>query len=111
VLHVNVKDGDNEHNMAKDTADTMEEIFTAARWDVVSKTDKFYPPGYSIHEVGTARMGDDPKKERAEPVEPDARYQESAGDGRRLLCDLRVAKSHHDDFSGVHAGIGAWPKR
>ena len=62
VLHVDVKDGDNEHNMAKDAANTLEEIFTAAKWDMVSKTDKFYPPGYSIHEVGTARMGDDPKK-------------------------------------------------
>jgi choline dehydrogenase-like flavoprotein len=62
VLHVDVKDGDNEHNMAKDAANTLEEIFTAAKWDIVSKTDKFYPPGYSIHEVGTARMGDDPKK-------------------------------------------------
>jgi choline dehydrogenase-like flavoprotein len=62
VLHVDVKDGDNEHNMAKDAANTLEEMFTTLKWDIVSKTDKFYPPGYSIHEVGTARMGDDPKK-------------------------------------------------
>ena len=61
VLHVDVKDGDNEHNMAKDAANTMEEIFTAAKWDIVAKTDKFFPPGYSIHELGTCRMGDDPK--------------------------------------------------
>lgn len=62
VLHVDVKDGDNEHNMAKDAVNTCEEIFTAAKWDIVSKTTSFFPPGYSIHEVGTARMGDDPKK-------------------------------------------------
>jgi choline dehydrogenase-like flavoprotein len=62
VLHVDVKDGDNEHNMAKDAANTLEELFQAAGWDIVSKTDRFYPPGYSIHEVGTARMGDDPRK-------------------------------------------------
>ena len=62
ALHVDVTDGDNEHNMAKDAANTLDEIFTAAKWDIVSKTDKFYPPGYSIHEVGTARMGEDPKK-------------------------------------------------
>jgi choline dehydrogenase-like flavoprotein len=62
VLHIDVKDGDNEHNMAKDAANTLEDIFTSARWDIISKTDKFFPPGYSIHEVGTARMGDDPKK-------------------------------------------------
>jgi choline dehydrogenase-like flavoprotein len=62
VLHVDVKDGDNEHNMAKDAVNVCEEMFTEAKWDIVSKTTSFFPPGYSIHEVGTARMGDDPKK-------------------------------------------------
>ena len=26
------------------------------------KSDKVNPPGYSIHELGTCRMGEDPKK-------------------------------------------------
>ena len=61
VLHIDVHDSDNEHNMAKDAADTAEELFHEAGWEILSKTDKFYPPGYSIHEVGTCRMGDNPK--------------------------------------------------
>lgn len=61
VLHIEVKDSDNEFNMARDAANTIEELFKDAKWEIVSKTDKFYPPGYSIHEVGTARMGDNPK--------------------------------------------------
>ncbi len=61
VLHVEAHDSENEHNQAKDAADTAEELFKAAGWDLISKTDKFYPPGYSIHEVGTCRMGDNPK--------------------------------------------------
>jgi choline dehydrogenase-like flavoprotein len=61
VLHIEVKDGPNELNMAKDAADTIEDVFHAAGWDIVNKTDRFYPPGYSIHEVGTCRMGNDPK--------------------------------------------------
>jgi choline dehydrogenase-like flavoprotein len=61
VLHIEVKDGDNELNMAKDASNSIEELFHAAGWDIVSKTDRFYPPGYSIHEVGTCRMGDNPK--------------------------------------------------
>jgi choline dehydrogenase-like flavoprotein len=61
ALHIEVKDGDNELNMAKDASNSIEELFHAAGWDIVSKTDRFYPPGYSIHEVGTARMGDNPK--------------------------------------------------
>ena len=61
VLHVEVRDSDNEYNMAKDAANTIEELFHAAGWDIISKTDRFYPPGYSIHEVGTCRMGENPK--------------------------------------------------
>ena len=61
VLHIDVKDSSNEYNMAKDAADTAEEMMKAAGWDILSKTDKFHPPGYSIHEVGSCRMGDNPK--------------------------------------------------
>jgi len=61
VLHIDVKDSDNELNMAKDAANTFEELFHEAGWEIINKTDKFYPPGYSIHEVGTCRMGDNPK--------------------------------------------------
>jgi choline dehydrogenase-like flavoprotein len=61
ALHIEVKDGPNEWNMARDAADTIEDVFHTAGWDIVSKTDKFFPPGYSIHEVGTCRMGDNPK--------------------------------------------------
>lgn len=61
VLHIDVRDSANELNMAKDAADTAEELMKAAGWDILSRTDQFYPPGYSIHEVGTCRMGDNPK--------------------------------------------------
>jgi choline dehydrogenase-like flavoprotein len=60
-LHIEVKDGENERNMAKDAANSIEELFHAAGYDIISKTPNFYPPGYSIHEVGTCRMGDNPK--------------------------------------------------
>jgi choline dehydrogenase-like flavoprotein len=62
VLHVNTKYTDNEFNMSKDAVDTACELAEAAGFEVLSKNDKPNPPGYSIHEVGTCRMGIDPKK-------------------------------------------------
>jgi choline dehydrogenase-like flavoprotein len=47
--------------MAKDAIDTLEETSKAARFEVIAKHDKMHPPGYSIHELGTCRMGDNPK--------------------------------------------------
>jgi choline dehydrogenase-like flavoprotein len=62
ALHIEARDTDNERNLCKDAADTMDELFHEAGWEVICKTERVNPPGYSIHEVGTCRMGDDPKK-------------------------------------------------
>jgi choline dehydrogenase-like flavoprotein len=61
VLHIEARDSENERNLTKDAADTIEEIFHEAGWEIICKTDRVNPPGYSIHEVGTCRMGNDPK--------------------------------------------------
>lgn len=61
VLHIQAKYGSNEINMAKDAIQTLEELFHACKFEVLAKHDTMFPPGYSIHEVGTCRMGDDPK--------------------------------------------------
>jgi choline dehydrogenase-like flavoprotein len=52
---------DNEIKMAKDMADTAEEMLKAAGAESVKVERNMLPPGWSIHEIGTARMGDDPK--------------------------------------------------
>jgi choline dehydrogenase-like flavoprotein len=61
VLHIEARDTDNERNLRRDAANTIEELFHEARWEIICKTDQVNPPGYSIHEVGTCRMGDNPK--------------------------------------------------
>ena len=47
--------------MAKDMGDTAEEMLRAAGAESIKVDPDMLPPGWSIHEIGTARMGDDPK--------------------------------------------------
>ena len=61
VIHMEYRRLRERDNHAKDAADTPRRPFRACGWDILSKTDKFFPPGRSIHEMGTCRMGDDPK--------------------------------------------------
>jgi choline dehydrogenase-like flavoprotein len=61
ALNVHARYTDNEFNMARDAADTLEEVCRAARFELLAKHSQMVPPGESIHELGTCRMGDDPK--------------------------------------------------
>jgi choline dehydrogenase-like flavoprotein len=63
TLHIDMAWSENEHAMVKDMGEASEEMLRAAGAEnirVSLVTDS--PPGFSIHEVGTARMGSDPKK-------------------------------------------------
>ncbi len=61
VLHIDTKYTDNEFNMARDAVDTSIALAESAGFEVLSKNYEPNPPGYSIHELGTCRMGNDPK--------------------------------------------------
>lgn len=63
-LLIDVTHGDNDRKMREDMADTAAEILEYMGLKDVKKftsTDEEYPPGLAIHEVGSARMGRDPK--------------------------------------------------
>jgi len=61
ALRIQTSYTDNEFNMARDAVDTAVALAEAAGFEVLTKNYDPNPPGYSIHELGTCRMGDDPK--------------------------------------------------
>lgn len=61
VLDMDVEIKDNEKKMRKDMMDDAKEMLEAAGVKDVNSWDSGYEVGMGIHEMGTARMGRDPK--------------------------------------------------
>ena len=61
VLKIQARYTENEFNMARDAMNTLDEACHAAGFEVLAKHSQMVPPGESIHELGTCRMGDNPK--------------------------------------------------
>jgi choline dehydrogenase-like flavoprotein len=61
ALRIHIQHSDNEREMAKDAAETSEEILRASGAEVTWKGGSLTAPGRIIHELCTARMGSDPK--------------------------------------------------
>ena len=61
VLRFHYTFSDNEKKMCADMAQTAQEMFEAAGIEVLKVDRKILTEGWSIHELGTARMGNDPK--------------------------------------------------
>lgn len=61
VLQFHYKFGDNEKKMAADMAASAREMFEESGIEIVDVNREVLTEGWSIHELGTARMGNDPK--------------------------------------------------
>ena len=66
ALHIQARYTDNEFNMARDAMNTLAELCHEAGFEMLEKHDQMVPPGESIHELGTCRMGDESENQRAE---------------------------------------------
>jgi len=62
VLKLHCRFSDNEFAMANDAVENLKALFHALGAENVRVTTELMPPGAMIHEMGTARMGNDPKK-------------------------------------------------
>jgi choline dehydrogenase-like flavoprotein len=62
VLRFHIAWGDNERNLVKDAGEQAAEMLEAAGLKNVKIHQEIHLPGDANHDVGTARMGSDPKK-------------------------------------------------
>ena len=62
VLKVHIQHSDNERAMGKDAAEMAEAILREAGAEQITVSRQLTVPGRIIHELGTVRMGNDPKK-------------------------------------------------
>jgi choline dehydrogenase-like flavoprotein len=61
ALHISMTHGENEKAIHEDAASCAAEMLEAAGAKNISIRSAVSEPGMAIHELGTARMGDDPK--------------------------------------------------
>ena len=61
VLKIHCQFGDNEREMAKDAVENLTALFDALGAEHIQVRTEIRPPGSMIHDMGTARMGSDPK--------------------------------------------------
>lgn len=61
IPHINCEHGENEKKMAKQILEDGKAMLEAAGAQIIAQATEPGPPGLGIHEMGTARMGRDPK--------------------------------------------------
>lgn len=61
AVHIECSHGDNEKAMASDALDSLKEMVQEAGFEMTYANPFLAAPGLCIHEVGTARMGNDRK--------------------------------------------------
>ena len=61
ALHISMTHGENEKALHEDAAESAAEMLEAAGAKNIDMRSTVAEPGMAIHELGTARMGDDPK--------------------------------------------------
>ncbi|WDF72904.1 GMC oxidoreductase [Novosphingobium sp. KACC 22771] len=61
VLNIHCEHGENDKELGRRMLEDAKAMVTAAGGRIIRESGKLHPPGLGIHEMGTARMGADPK--------------------------------------------------
>jgi choline dehydrogenase-like flavoprotein len=61
LLNISIDYDDNDEKMKKDYIEQLTEMFTTAGFKNIQPSTNHQAPGLDIHEMGGARMGNDPK--------------------------------------------------
>ncbi len=109
ALRFSYRFGENEHKMAKDMAVAGREMFEAAKFEILSSSDEMLTEGWSIHELGTARMGDDPKTSVVNQFQQchDVKNCWWWMAARTSMLPARIQRGRSWRCAGAHATI--WP--
>lgn len=67
AVHIACSYGENEQRMAADQFRCITDMLEAANFHISKASDELAAPGLSSHEVGTARMGNDPSRSALNP--------------------------------------------
>jgi choline dehydrogenase-like flavoprotein len=62
VARISCVHSDNERDMAREQLESLKEMAHEAGFETLRENAQMGTPGLCIHEIGTARMGNDPKK-------------------------------------------------
>ena len=97
--------GDNEAALMEDAAAQAAEMLEAAGAKDIKVQARVEMPGMAIHELGTARMGNDPKKSVLNAFNQTHDVKNLFRDGRSKLRVVSVPESDADDDGDHGAGL------
>ena len=91
LVHIDCTHGENERRIAERANRDAVQMLIAAGFENVAPLGDVKPPGQSVHEMGTARMGRDPRTSVLNRPQPGARRAEPVHH-RRLVHDFVAAR-------------------
>ena len=105
ALKIHCRWSDNEIEMARDARENLLALFHKLGAEQVRVSRDLANPGAAIHDMGTARMGNDPKKSVLNKYNQAHDRQESVRGRWRIICDIGRLRADLNYWSARGAGF------